>query len=245
MDLLSLIAVGFLAQLVDGLIGMGYGVTCSSLLLASGYPPLATSVAVHLSELCASGVSGYAHSRAGNVSWALLRRLLVPGVLGGAIGAYALSSGPSENFAPWVAAYLLLIGIRLVVKSIRIQLRSQPLAPRWITGLGFIGGFLDAVGGGGWGPIVTSTLISKGQEPRFAIGTANLAEFFVTLVQSITFAALVGTGNWTMAVALGLGGALAAPLAARTVGYFEPRRLALLVGACIVAMSLRTLWQTL
>jgi uncharacterized membrane protein YfcA len=223
---------------------MAYGVTCSSLLLALGHSPLAASSAVHMAEVVTSGVSGHFHRRFGNVDPGLFRRLLWPGMAGGVLGAYALTRVPSEFLTPLVSLYLLAMGARLVATAAgdaplkRVE-RSN------IEAIGFAGGACDAMGGGGWGPIVTATLVDRGHAPRIAVGTANRAEFFVTVAQSATFIAAIGIGGWRTAAALCVGGALAAPLAAHTARRLQPKRLMLIVGLLVAVLSLRTLWLSL
>jgi uncharacterized membrane protein YfcA len=231
---------GFLAQLVDGALGMAYGVTCSSLLLAFGYSPAAASASVHLAEVATSGVSGHFHWKLGNVDRAIFKALVLPGVLGGVLGAYALSVLPGERLRPWVAAYLCLMGIRILYKAHRSATLQTPRGGR-IGLLGFVGGFMDAMGGGGWGPIVTTTLVGNGHDPRVAIGSVNRAEFFVTLAESFTFISTVGISNWRIVLGLCLGGVVAAPLAAHLTRWLPVTMLMTLVGGLIVILSLRTI----
>ncbi len=185
-DILLYVIIGFVAQMIDGAIGMAYGVTASSVLLGLGVPPATASACVHAAEFFTTGASGLAHWRLGNVDRNLLMRLAVPGMIGGAIGAYALGELPGEAVRPFISAYLLLLGVFIVWKALATR-SIKPPAPRAVAPLGFFGGMLDAIGGGGWGPIVTSTLLGQGATTRYAIGSVNLAEFFVTLVISTTF----------------------------------------------------------
>ena len=240
MDILELVVAGFIAQAIDGALGMAYGVTCSSLLLAFGYSPLASSAAVHLAEVVTSGVSGHFHRRFGNVDTELFQRLLWPGIAGGALGASVLSTIPTGTLRPLVSAYLLLMGCRIIYQAARQQ-RTNRSGAR-IEVIGFAGGLFDAVGGGGWGPIVTSALVGRGHDPRMAIGSANRAEFFVTVVQSLIFTVTIGFANWQTAAALCVGGAFAAPFAAHSTRLLPPRLLMLAVGVLVTALSLRTLW---
>lgn len=230
--------------MIDGALGMAYGVTCSSLLLAFGYSPLSASAAVHMAEVVTSGISGHFHWRFGNVDPALFRRLLWPGVAGGVLGAYGLSQLPGERFTPVVAAYLFVMGVRIIYKAVgrREAPRSEPAH---LEGIGFAGGLCDAMGGGGWGPIVTSTLVDRGLDPRMAVGTANRVEFFVTVAQSATFIISIGVTGWQTAAALCVGGALAAPLAAHAARRLPAKRLMLIVGLLVATLSLRTLWLAL
>lgn len=243
-ELLLFALVGFVAQLIDGALGMAYGVTCTSLLLALGSSPASASASVHMAEVVTSGISGHFHWRLGNVDPALFRNLVWPGVVGGALGAYILSRFPGEALTPWVAAYLGLMGVRILYKAWRGRPIAAATAQR-VEVLGFVGGLLDAIGGGGWGPIVTTTLVGRGHEPRVAIGSVNRAEFFVTLAQSAAFVLTIGLSNWRIVAALCAGGALAAPVAARVAKHMKAERLMIAVGVLIVLLSLRTLVASL
>ena len=222
---------------------MAYGVTCTSLLLAFGFTPAAASAGVHTAELVTSGISGHFHWRLGNVDKQLFRNLVWPGVIGGAIGAYILSNVSADLITPWISVYLALMGVRILYKA-RQATVIRPSMPR-VEILGFVGGLLDAIGGGGWGPIVTSTLVGQGQEPRRAIGSVNRAEFFVTLAQSATFMLTIGLSNWKIIAALCVGGGLAAPLAATVIKHVQAERLMIVVGVLIILLSLRTLVMSL
>ena len=219
---------------------MAYGVTCSSMLLAFGYSPAAASASVHAAELVTSGISGHFHWRLGNVDKSLFRNLVWPGVIGGAIGAYTLTALPGDLLKPWIAVYLGLMGLRILYKAWHHRPIAHATAPR-VEVLGLFGGLLDAMGGGGWGPIVTSTLVGQGREPRRAIGSVNRAEFFVTLAQSAVFVTTIGIAHWQITVALCLGGAAAAPLAAVVAKRTQPRALMVFVGLLILTLSLATL----
>lgn len=219
---------------------MAYGVTCSSMLLAFGYSPAAASASVHAAELVTSGISGHFHWRLGNVDKHLFRNLVWPGMVGGAIGAYLLTSFPAHVLTPWISIYLAMMGARILYKAWRNTVIARATTPR-VEVLGFFGGLLDAMGGGGWGPIVTSTLVGQGQEPRRAIGSVNRAEFFVTLAQSAVFVTTIGLSHWQVILALCVGGAVAAPVAAIVAKHAQPRLLMAVVGTLIVALSLRTL----
>lgn len=237
---------GFLAQLVDGALGMGYGVTSSAVLLSTGVPPAAISSSIHTAEIFASGVSGYSHYRFGNVNKRLFKVLVIPGVIGAAIGAFLLVY-VGETYSAWIkpilAGYTLLLGVRILWNALR-QSRVVKKFKRY-TWLAAAGGFLDSFGGGGWGPLVTSTLISKGRTPRFVIGTVSLTEFFVTLVSAITFFGLLGLQHWSVIVALITGSVMAAPIAAKLTGKL-PRKASMIgLGILVVFWSLRILIKTL
>jgi len=231
--------VGFIAQLVDGALGMAYGVISNSLLLAVGVPPAIASANVHAAEIVTTGVSGLSHHAFGNVDRVLLRRLAVPGVVGAAIGAYALASLPGGAIKPFIALYLLAMGLLILWKMVRGAVARRDV--RHVSILGLAGGFCDAVGGGGWGPVVTSTLVAQGQDPRTSIGSVNLAEWFVTVSASVVFMLTIGLSAWPTILALILGGVLAAPLAAYTTRLIPTRPLMALVGLLIVATSIRTI----
>lgn len=234
------VAIGFFAQLIDGALGMAYGVISNTLLLALGLPPAVASASVHAAEIVTTGVSGISHHAFGNVDRYLLKRLAVPGVIGAAIGAYALVSAPGDTIKPFIALYLVGMGLLILWKT-----WSGAPATRRVTthlqSLGLLGGFCDAIGGGGWGPVVTSTLVARGQHPRTTIGSVNLAEFFVTISASIVFVLTIGLSNWPTIVALIIGGVLAAPLAAHATRLIPTRGLMALVGVLIVLTSLRTI----
>lgn len=233
------VLVGFLAQLVDGALGMAYGVTASSLLLTFGIPPAATSATVHAAECLTTGASAVSHHAFGNVDRALLRRLLLPGILGAVLGAYILVQLPGDALRPYVASYLLLMGGVIVLKAFR----SFP--PREVTThlapLGFFGALVDAMGGGGWGPIVATTLVVRGNDLRRTIGTVNAVEFFVTVAASVTFFLAMGLTHWRVIAGLAVGGVLAAPLAAWACRRVPLKPLMILVGSLVIALSARTL----
>jgi uncharacterized membrane protein YfcA len=238
-QLLLFIAVGFAAQIVDGAIGMAYGVTATTTLLSLGIPPAIASASTHAAEVFTTGASGFAHWRFGNIDWGLIRRLAVPGMIGGATGAYVLSSLPGETIRPVVSLYLVAMGGIVLWKAMR-PAPSDDRPPRHVSTLGLTGGFLDAVGGGGWGPIVTSTLVGQGAKPRYAIGSTNLSEFFVTLTITGTFVTTIGLELWPIIAGLILGGVLAAPFAAYATQKLPDRPLMVLVAVVIILLSLRS-----
>jgi len=242
-NILLFIIVGFLAQMIDGALGMAYGVSSTTFLLSIGIPPVAASASVHTAEIFTTAASGLAHLRFGNVDPYLFRILLLPGIIGGVFGAYILTAVPGTVIKPFVAVYLLLMGTVILRKAFR-TVHETTVRTRLVP-LGFIGGFLDAIGGGGWGPIVTSTLVARGNHPKFAVGSVNLAEFFVTVAQSVTFVLTIGVVHWRIIVGLIIGGILAAPLAAYVCKRLPVRALMILVGALIIALSLRTVYLAL
>ncbi len=239
-DVLLYVAVGFAAQMVDGAIGMAYGVMATSVLLSAGVPPAAASACVHAAETVTTGASGLAHWRLGNVDRKLVYRLAIPGAFGGAIGATLLVNIPGEKIRPFVAAYLTLVGAVVLWRAFR-TLKTPAGSPRSVSPLGFFGGFLDAVGGGGWGAIVTSSLLGNGGAPRTIIGSVNAAEFFVTLTISATFVTSIGLTHWPVIAGLIVGGVLAAPFAALATKHLPDRILMIIVGVVVMLLSLRNL----
>ena len=237
-DLLAFGAIGFLAQLIDGALGMAYGVTATSVLLQIGTPPAVASASVHAAEAFTTGASGLAHWRLGNCDKHLVLRLAVPGIIGGVLGAYVLSSFPGDMIRPLVSAYLLVMGVLILVKALGrasapLDLRNHP-----VRLLGLIGGFLDAVGGGGWGPVVASRLIGSGGAPRLVIGSVNCAEFFLTVTISATFLATIGLELWPVITGLVLGGVAAAPFGAILAARIPAKALMLMVGVLVCLLSL-------
>lgn len=246
--ILLYVLVGFIAQMIDGALGMAYGVSSNTVLLSLGIPPAAASASVHMAEVVTTGISGVSHWRLGNVDWRLVKRLLIPGVLGGVAGAYILTSIDGNILKPYIAAYLLLMGGLILYKAITVQPRKTPddyHGPR-VSLLGVIGGFCDAIGGGGWGPVVTSTLVARGKYPRTTIGSVNFSEFFVTFAQSVVFVfTLSFTDYWQVILGLLIGGGIAAPLAARVTNKMPVKALMILVGILIIVLSIRTIYLTI
>lgn len=238
------VLVGLVAQAVDGALGMAYGITSTSFLMATGSSPAVASASVHIAEVFTTGVSGLAHLRLGNVSRQLFLRLLLPGIVGATAGAWLVSSVDAAVIKPVVAAYLLLMGLFVLSKAFRAR-RAARGAPRHVAKLGLAGGFVDAVGGGGWGPVVTTTLVGTGHDPRLTIGSVNLAEFFLTFVSAGVFTVLVPETPWPTVAGLVVGGLFAAPLAALMTARLDTHVLLVLVGAVIVAISSFNLWRAL
>ena len=240
-SIIVFIIVGFISQMIDGALGMGYGVCSTSFLLGMGLPPAPASASVHAAEIFTSGVSGISHWKLGNVDKRLLLRLLIPGVLGGVIGAYILTELPGDTIRPFIAAYLLIMGLVIIRKAFK-EIKQREISPKVIGPLGLIGGFFDAIGGGGWGPIVTTNLLAWGNDPRLTIGSINLAEFFVTTAQSIAFILTIGLVHWKIILGLMLGGVAAAPLAAFSCKVIPVRLLLVMVGVLIIFLSIRTIY---
>lgn len=229
--------IGFVAQLIDGALGMAYGVSSTSMLLGFGYSPAAASAAVHLAEVFTNGVSGVFHWKFGNVDREVVLRLLIPGMIGGALGAYLVTSVPEDTIRPFVSVYLILMAAVIFWRTLRKQPAYRQVTTR-LAPLGLLGGFFDALGGG-WGPIVTSTLMARGNHPRQTIGSVNLAELGVTIVQSVVFFLTLGFQNWQIVGGLIVGGVLAAPLAAFIVRRVPGRFLSNMVGLIITLLGLR------
>jgi hypothetical protein len=230
------VAVGLLAQTVDGALGMAYGITSTSFLLAGGASPAVASASVHIAEVFTTGVSGISHIKLGNVDKRLFLRLLVPGIVGACAGAWLVSSVDGAAIKPFITVYLLLMGLFVLSKVLR-TVAPRREAPRHVAKLGLVGGFVDAAGGGGWGPVVTTTLVGTGHDPRMTIGSVNLAEFFLTFVSAGVFTLLVGESPWTTVAGLVLGGLFAAPLAAMLTRRLHTKVLLALVGTVITAVS--------
>ncbi|WP_292259184.1 sulfite exporter TauE/SafE family protein [Brevundimonas sp.] len=238
--------VGILAQAVDGALGMAYGVISSSVLLAFGVPPAMASASVHAAEVFTTAASATSHAAHRNVDWRLFRPLAVAGIIGGVLGAYVLAGIKGDVIKPFVVAYLALIGVWILWRAARgVQPRRLASWTTWPMGL--VGGFLDAIGGGGWGPTVSSAMVGAGGEPRRAIGTVNTAEFLVTVAISATFVWSLVTGHWQEAGALrnhgaavaGLvvGGLIAAPFAGWIVKRVPRTVLSYAVGALLLILA--------
>ncbi len=236
-------AFGFIAQMIDGALGMGYGVSLNSFFLTFGIPPAIASACVHTSEIFTTAVSGLSHFKLGNVDRSIFIKLLIPGVLGGILGAYILTELPGGKIKPFISIYLLIMGLRILWKVLKKV--HKPKVKIRLVPLGLFGGFFDAIGGGGWGPIVTTTLVANGNHPRFAIGSVNSAEFFVTLAESITFFATIGAllvHQWEKIIGLMIGGVIAAPLAAYVCKKIPTQVLMIMVGLLIITLSMRILY---
>jgi hypothetical protein len=253
-DLILLFTIGMIAQLVDGTLGMGYGVTSSTLLISMGVYPAIASASVHTAEVVVSLASGVSHLRLGNVRRDLLLPLAGLGVIGGILGAWGLVDLPGTPVRLIVGLVLLAMG---GVIFYRFAIRgdgagddppvSRPYSPHKLAGLGFFAAFIDAIGGGGWGPICTPSLIITGSNPREAVGSVNLAEFFVTVAITLTFMVLIGLESfrWDIVLALVLAGLVTAPLAAWLCHRLPRRVLGILVGLLVIILSLRTIALTL
>ncbi|HRI86565.1 MAG TPA: sulfite exporter TauE/SafE family protein [Ignavibacteria bacterium] len=241
---LLLVFAGFIAQLIDGALGMAYGVSCTTFLLNFGVPPVLASASVHTAEVFTTGVSGLSHLFLKNVNLKLFLRLAIPGVIGSVTGAYLLSNVLDGGFIkPYVSAYLFLIGVFILVKSFKVL--NQKREVKKVSALGLAGGFFDSIGGGGWGPIVTSNLIMQGETPRETVGTVNTAEFFVTFFSTGVFLFFVGVDSWKIILALIIGGVIAAPFGALMAKKINPKLLMLFVGIVIIITSSYTIYKSL
>ncbi len=237
------VLIGFVAESIDGALGMAYGLISNTVMLAFGYPPAVSSASVHMAEIVTSAASGLSHWRFGNVKRAIVRGLLAPGVAGGVLGAYILVSVPTAYLRPAVASYILVMGLIIIARALRKALTREVRSN--LPVLGLAGGFCDAMGGGGWGQVVTSTLMARGNPPRYTVGSVTFTEFFVALAESVTFFVTIGIQNWLIVGGLMIGGAVAAPLAAWTTSRLPHRPFAAAVGLLVVATSIRILHASL
>jgi uncharacterized membrane protein YfcA len=238
--------VGFLAQVIDGALGMAYGVICSTVLLAFGVPPAQASASAHAAELFTTAASGSAHLYHRNIDWKLFWRLIPFGIAGGMLGAFVVTSFDGDQVKPFVTAYLAVIGAWLLYRSFH-RIPTNPVKLRIVAPLGATAGFLDAAGGGGWGPVATTGLLGAGGQPRFVIGTVNASEFLIALSVSLSFLATVLTGHWEQAgvfrdhlTSIGgliTGGVLAAPFAGWVVKALREKTLLRLVGSLITLLA--------
>jgi uncharacterized protein len=243
-ELALLALVGFAAQLVDGALGMAFGLISTSFMLMLGLPPAHASAVVHTAEMATTAVAGTSHLAHRNVHLTLFLRLALAGVAGGILGAYILSNIEGAAIRPLVAAYLLLMGVLILMRAAR-AMPIEDARPGYGAPLGLVGGFLDAIGGGGWGPLVTSTLIGSGHAPRRVIGSVSLAEFFITTAVAGTFFAELGGVYLPHVAALAAGGVLAAPFAGFIVKHVHARPLMAGVGLLITGLAVRDLMMAL
>ena len=236
------VVVGFFAQIVDGALGMAYGVTSNTMLLGLGVSPAISSASVHFAEIFTTLISGFSHFKLGNVDKSLFKKLLIPGIIGGVTGAYLLTQIPSNIIKPIIGVYLGLMGIRILLKVFQSngKIREFFVRKRHFFLLGLLGGFFDAMGGGGWGPIVTTTLVADGKSPRHTVGSVNASEFFVTVAEVAAFLTLISQFNWYVILGLIVGGGCAAPLAALVTKKLNAKFLMLILGILIIILSIRT-----
>jgi uncharacterized membrane protein YfcA len=243
-ELLVFFLIGVFAQLVDGTLGMGYGATSTSFLLAYGVPPVVSSTAVHVSEMFTTGASALSHHRFGNINKKLVKHLLIPGVLGSITGAYLLSDVINGDIIkPFIAVYMIVLAFIIIKKALKKTIVKKKT--KKLSILALFGGFMDSVGGGGWGPIVTSTLLGRGRNPRYTIGSVNAAEFAISFASGITFMLFGGIHGWQVIIGLIIGGVISAPLAAFLVNKIQRKPMMVAVGILIILLSLKTLSKLL
>lgn len=234
---LLFILAGFFAQLIDGALGMAYGVSCTTLLLSLGISPKLASASVHTSEIFTTGVSGLSHIKFNNLDKKLFFKIVFTGLLGASLGAYLLSDILDGGvIKPYISGYLILLGGYLIIKAIRKKVDTKPKT-KYAPYLALFGGLFDAIGGGGWGPIVTSNLLSQGHNPRKTIGTVNTAEFFVTYFATIVFIFVLGVQHLDIVLGLVIGGVIAAPIGAFVASKVNPKALLILVGVLVIITS--------
>lgn len=241
----SAVAVGFFAQVIDGALGMAYGITATTFLLSAGASPAAASASVHIAEVFTTGLSGISHVKLGNVNKSLFLRLLLPGIIGAVLGAVLITQFDGKVLKPYISAYLLLMGLYILSKAYR-HVQQQRKEPKHVAKLALFGGFVDAAGGGGWGPVVTSSLLGSGSDPRTTIGTVNFAEFFLTISSATSFILLAGEpSTWMLVAGLVFGGLFAAPFAALLCKQLSARTLLYIVGCLIVLISSYNIYMAL
>jgi uncharacterized membrane protein YfcA len=237
---LFFVVAGFLAQMVDGVLSMGYGVTSATCLMSFGVSPVSVSAAIHTSEIFTTGVSGYSHYKFGNVNKKLFKHLVIPGVIGAVLGALMLvylGEKYGNYLMPVIALYAGFLGLKILVKAFNGNTKNKKI--RRLGWLAAAGGFFDSFGGGGWGPIVTSSLISKGRSPKYTVGSVSLTEFFVTLSSAFTFFITVGISHWNVVLGLLIGGSIAAPIAARLAGKLPRKTMMIAVGIMVMVWCVR------
>jgi uncharacterized membrane protein YfcA len=243
-EFLKAAAVGFIAQSIDGALGMAYGISATTFLLGTGASPAVASASVHIAEIFTTGLSGLSHLRLGNVDRKLMLKLLIPGVIGGVLGALVVTKFDGAALKPWISGYLLVMGIYVLAKAWRHR-RKPAQEPKHVAKLALFGGFVDAAGGGGWGPVVTTSLVGAGQDPRRTIGSVNFAEFFIAIASAGAFVIFIDAAPWATVAGLVAGGMFAAPLAAFLCRALPARALLVLVGTLISGLSAYNLMKAL
>jgi len=239
-DFLNGFIIGIIAQTIDGAIGMAYGITATTFLLSQGVSPAIASSSIHISEIFTTGASGLSHWRLNNIDKKLFLNLVFPGIIGGIIGVIILTNIDGKLLKPWISLYLVIMGIYIILKAFKKKIFTGKISAKKITPLAFVGGMVDAVGGGGWGPVVTTTLLSSGHEPKTTIGSVNSAEFFITTATGLSFAIFIGISNPEIIFGLILGGVLIAPFAAKITTKLPTKLLMFIVGTLITSLSLIT-----
>lgn len=239
-DFVIFLLIGIFAQLVDGTLGMGYGATSTSFLLSFGVSPALSSMSVHVAEMFTTGASAISHYKFKNINEKLVLKLVLPGVLGSVAGAYLLADLIDGNMIkPYIAIYMIILAMVIIVKGLRKNIVKKET--KRIGLLAIFGGFMDAIGGGGWGPIVTSNLMGRGGDPRYTIGSVNTAEFAIAFASGITFILFHGISGWQVIAGLIIGGVIAAPVGAYLVNKIPRKPITVLVGLLLIFLSLRTL----
>jgi hypothetical protein len=230
--------VGIIAQMIDGAIGMAYGITATTFLLTQGISPAIASSSIHIAEIFTTGASGLSHWRLNNIDKKLFLSLVFPGVIGGIFGVIILSNIDGKIIKPWISVYLVIMGFYIIIKAIKKKVFVAKISTKKVGPLAFFGGTLDAIGGGGWGPVVTSSLLSSGHEPKKTIGSVNSAEFFITTTIGFSFVFLMGVNHPEIIAGLILGGIISAPFAAKITTKLSSKLLMTLVGFVIILLSL-------
>ena len=238
---------GFIFAMIDGAIGMSYGVTSTTFALSMGIPPASASTAVHVSEILSNGIAGWMHFRMKNVNMRMFWMLVVPGIIGAVTGAYILSSLEeySHYTKPVISLYTLILGIVILRKAFKVNGKRVVNKIKKVIPLGFGGGFIDAVGGGGWGSIVLSTLIAGGRNARYALGTVKLSRFFIALMSSLTFITMLDGIHWNALLGLVIGSAIASPIAARLSSRISVKVIMVAVGIIVILASSKSIISTI
>lgn len=242
---LSGLGVGIIAQLVDGALGMAYGITATTFLLSSGFSPAIASASIHISEIFTTGASGLSHWQMGNINKKLFRALIIPGIIGGLTGVFLLTNIDANVIRPWIAIYLLVMGFYVFIKAFKIVSFKDDAKHKKIFPLAFFGGFIDSLGGGGWGSVVSSNLLGSGHEPKKTIGSVNAAEFFLTITTGTSFAFLMGISYFEVIAGLIVGGIIAAPIAAKITSKLPAKFLMIFVGLMIMMLSIINIYKYL
>ena len=244
-EFLLLLAIGFFAQMIDGALGMAFGVVSATAMLAIGLPPAQASALVHTAEIFTTGASAASHIHNRNVDWRIVRRLGIAGVLGAILGAWILSNVDSTAMRALVSGYLFFMGLYIILRAVHMM-PTRDAPAKWMPPVGFAAGFLDASGGGGWGPVVTSNLLIQGATPRHTIGTVNTAEFFLTATASVTFFSVLGWSAFTLhTLGILVGGIVAAPFGGILAKRVPTRHLMALVGVLLTLTSAWSIYSAL